>query len=351
MNDPDPSDQAKVLGPRKSRWLCRLCCVVVALLLLVAGMELFARYYLGLGDPPLSMDHPTIEYMFRPDRTYHRFGNRVHYNAYSMRSESFRPTQPREKQLRILMMGDSIINGGNLTDQRDLASARLKRRLARRFESQNRRVVVGNISAGSWGPGNLNAYAEQYGLFDPDLVVIVVNSKDWTDTRDFTYPAGRNANYPSESPTLAMQEAATRYLPRYLPRWVPLPWRWLDSSESDEAPIPAPEVSLKTAEQPMRALISTIQQNEAPAVVALHAKRRELGGNWAAGRKRFRQLTRDMDARFVELDAPFEGAVQQGKTVYRDPTHPNAAGQKLLADALEPVVLETLRQSGEVSGP
>jgi len=54
--------------------------LLVAVVALVGG-EAVARYGLGLGDPPLSMAHTDIEYVFRPNQECLRFGNRVAYNA------------------------------------------------------------------------------------------------------------------------------------------------------------------------------------------------------------------------------------------------------------------------------
>jgi hypothetical protein len=42
--------------------------------------ELFCRYILGLGDPPLSITHPTIEYMFKPNQNLKRFDNHILIN-------------------------------------------------------------------------------------------------------------------------------------------------------------------------------------------------------------------------------------------------------------------------------
>jgi hypothetical protein len=49
---------------------------VSLLVLLVAG-ELFARFYLGLGDPPLSEADSKIEYLFKPDQDCHRRGANI----------------------------------------------------------------------------------------------------------------------------------------------------------------------------------------------------------------------------------------------------------------------------------
>ena len=122
-------------------WLLAGC------LILVAGAELVARFGLGLGTPPLSQPHPHIEYLFQPDQDVSRFGNRVLINAYAMRTPDFAEVKPAD-EFRVMIFGDSVLNGGNLTDHAALATTLLSERLA---EQRGQPVVVGNISAGSWG--------------------------------------------------------------------------------------------------------------------------------------------------------------------------------------------------------
>src|SRR5687768_7294859 len=82
----DPVPPPRRQRSRRRRWAWGL--LTAAVLALVAG-ELFARFVLGLGDPPLSVAHPTIEYMFKPSQDCRRFSNTVSYNAYGMRSPEF----------------------------------------------------------------------------------------------------------------------------------------------------------------------------------------------------------------------------------------------------------------------
>ena len=59
---------------------------LAAVCLLAVGGEWFARSVLGLGDPPLSIRHPRIEYLYVPNQDVQRFGKRFLVNDYSMRS-------------------------------------------------------------------------------------------------------------------------------------------------------------------------------------------------------------------------------------------------------------------------
>ena len=182
------------------------CAIISA----VAFAEVLSRYYLGLGTPPLSVAHPTIEYMFKPNQEVTRFGNRFVINRYGMRTDDF-PAQKRPGELRIMVYGDSVVNGGNLTDHAGLATTMLRRELEART---GRDVVVGNISAGSWGPGNWLAYAREYGFFGADMIVLVISSHDSGDVP--TFQPLDPATHPTESPVSAFWEGIERYVPRYI---------------------------------------------------------------------------------------------------------------------------------------
>jgi len=84
--------------------------IALAVCLAVIFLEAYARLGLGLGDPPLTVRDPKIDYMFKPNSVYHRFGNLVSYNSYAMRS-----SEPPAGQAHVLVFSDSVMNGGALT--------------------------------------------------------------------------------------------------------------------------------------------------------------------------------------------------------------------------------------------
>ena len=67
---------------------------------------------------------------------------------------------PKDDEFRVICFVDSVLNGGSLTDQKDLATTLLEKKL----KEVTPDAYVGNISAGSWGPGNWRAYADEYGF-------------------------------------------------------------------------------------------------------------------------------------------------------------------------------------------
>ncbi|MCZ6851077.1 MAG: hypothetical protein O7F17_05495, partial [Planctomycetota bacterium] len=89
--------------------------IVASLFALLALVEFFARVVIGLGDPPLWIEDREIEYLPQPSKSYRRFGNRISYNAYSMRSRDFPPSKSDPAEVRVLVVGDSIVHGGSNT--------------------------------------------------------------------------------------------------------------------------------------------------------------------------------------------------------------------------------------------
>lgn len=303
--------------------------LVLLLVLMCIGGELVARFYLGLGDPPLSVADAEIEYLFKPSQDVSRFGNRIKYNAYSMRGDDFPFAKSSDDELRILVLGDSVANGGSQTDQSELATQLIQGRLS---EQLARPVIVGNVSAGSWGPGNLLAYLKRHGLLEADVVALVISSHDASDVPDFKPVVDVSPNFPGKKPVLALEELVFRYLPRYLP--------------GKAAPDPEPPAEQGTgafaAIKDLQALIKLIQDAGVPMIIVQHASRKELADGYEPGHDAIAEAAASADINTIDLGAAFQAAIDSGENVYLDNMHPNAQGQAVLAEVLEEAILEKL---------
>ena len=324
----------------RSKYSCRIRILrILAIVLLgaVVVLELVARFGLGLGDPPLFEADERIEYLAKPGK-YRRFHNDVVYNQYGMRSDPFGKTKDDPAEMRVMFIGDSVINGGTLTDHRDLATQTLKRELA---DALSTTLVVGNISAGSWGPPNQLAYLQRFGFFEADLLVVVISSHDHVDVPTYEPAVDVEAALPSRSPWLAISE-----IPRYLPRILSL-------GKPFSLP-PRPKVELaKAGRSSMAALRQMVQMAHAEGasvIVGLHLEKSELGvGPKLPGYHQIRVFLADLPVESVELGPAFEDALGQGRNPYRDQIHPNPLGQHLIARTLfEPI---RLRLAKPESGP
>lgn len=299
---------------------------LVSLVLLVVGLELFARFVLGLGDPPLLMPDERIEYLARPSRSYKRFGNRIAYNRWSMRCDDFPQRKTTPDELRILVMGDSVVNGGARVDQSQVCTALLQRALHQRTR---RPVVIANISCGSWGPPNLLAYVERFGLFDADIAIIVLSSHDAADVPTFA-PFGADA--PVRRPALALQEVAQRIGPRI----VNVLGRASRAAAEPDEPNPA-HVAWSLAA--LRDLIGRCRAAGTGVIVCQHRERGELD-NPHSGFHAIAQVAGELKVPRMDFGPAFARAIQAGQQPYLDHIHPSATGHGIMADEMMQAILQ-----------
>jgi lysophospholipase L1-like esterase len=293
-------------APKRRRRKLLWAVGVLATLLIVG--ELVARFGLGLGDPPLIVPDPALEYHFVPG-TYHRFGNTIRVNEQFMRNAI-------DIEPRVLVMGDSVVNGGNLTDDSELATALLARRI---------NGDVGNVSAGSWGPGNLLAWYRRFGTLGAETVIIVVSSHDAAD-------AMKASPAPTRDPWLALDDGVGRYLWPRISRALGL---------NKTKPEPTIEQLATDTQRATAALTTLLEELKAAGVrvaVVHHAERSEAApdGGWLDGHAALAEVAEAAGVPWIEA-RPIYRAAGVG-SLYRDQIHPNAAGQQALVDVLAAAV-------------
>ena len=174
---------------------------ILIVLLFIIG-ELFARYVLGLGNSILYISDKDYEYIEAPNQDIYRFHNHIFLNEYSMKS------LPLNKSDRnILVFGDSVLNGGALTDFNNLATTIVEKEL--RKTDENIRIL--NISAGSWGPDNAFEYLKKYGNFNTKKIILIFSSHDAHDNITHEEVVGILPSYPEKQPCCALVDGFERY--------------------------------------------------------------------------------------------------------------------------------------------
>jgi hypothetical protein len=186
-----------------------LASIVGAIALLLIALEIGLRSFLGFGKPLLYKADAQIGYLLVPNQRTRRFGNHIAINQFSMRCDEFSP-QRSPDTFRILLLGDSIVNGGWWTDQQNTISALLQKNITH--------SEVLNASANSWGPRNELAYLQRLGSFESQLVVLVINTDDLFATAPTSLPVGRDRN--SLLRPLAKPLAATPSKPNRFLKWL-----------------------------------------------------------------------------------------------------------------------------------
>ena len=312
-----------VLMKRKRQLIVRslIGCAVV----LFIAAELLVRFGIGLGDPPLWRLDPKIEYIAKPG-DHRRFGNRIHYNAYSMRSDEFPETKSDPEEIRVLVIGDSVVNGGNYIDQADLATEIAVGLLEQKLD---RPVVIGNISAGSWGPRNQLEYLRHFGTFGADLVILVSHTGEVDDLPTHDVQLGVTHTKVDTKPLLALQEFFGRYVVQFFEQFkAPSP----DSDRLTEEQGDAFEFSTRPD---MEAMDELITNSGADFRILLHPRGRELNQGPTAKAEAIEALARERNIPLSKLDSRYRFELTMGNPIYMiGDIHLNERGQQLLAKEL-----------------
>jgi len=289
---------------------------------LLTFFELALRWFFGFGKPLIYTSDPEMGYLLAPCQTTRRFGNRITINQYSMRSPEI-TEKPEPGTQRILLLGDSIANGGWWTDQEQILSNLISDQLK---QERGKPVEVLNISANSWCPRNEVAYLRHYGTFGAELIILLINTDDLFGTAPTSIPVGRDRFYPSQYPPLAIVEAFTRFV---------LPY---------ESP---PEMAAVRAEkgdrvgfnlQAIQEIHTYAQEHHAQVLLAMTPLKRELGEpgprdyEWKA-RKRLLALTEAAQIPYIDF-LPIFNAQDTPETLYRDHIHLSPLGNQRVTDTL-----------------
>ena len=306
-----------------------LACLAIATL---GALELGLRWVLGFGRPPLYVADDRTGYRLAPNQALRRLGNRITINAVSMRGDA---VAPRGTTLRVLLLGDSIANGGWWTDDDGTISAQLGTMLQQQvpprvFAHLGVRdraalpVEVLNASANSWGPRNELGYLEQFGAFESRAIVLLINTDDLFAVEPSSLPVGRDPNYPAVSPPLALQELYELFVP----------------------PKPDPELADRHREPGDRvgANLRAIAQIQAIAaaeraglvVVLTPLKREVIDGPRdyeLKARIRLVDLLETLHVPFVDFLDSFQTSPNPDQ-LYRDSIHLSPAGNELVTTAI-----------------
>lgn len=247
-----------------------------------------------------------------------------------MRSDDL--TKEREKnEIRILVLGDSVPNGGNLTDQSELATEILKENIQ---SIASVPVHVGNISAGSWSPPNLLAYVDEFGTFGADAAVIVLNKGDM-----FDFPTFEELNpntHPTKKPALALGELISRYLVPRITRLLPAENK--ESSREEEL--------RKDCTPELLELVKKFTEEDTHVYLIYHPSEDEIldDGSFEpkGGHQAIVDFAKNQELSLHTFADAYGRSVREGVYPFRDHYHPNQIGQELMAAE----ILELFEQDG-----
>ncbi|MDF7818970.1 hypothetical protein P1X15_15240 [Runella sp. MFBS21] len=311
------------------------------LLALLGVFELLLRFGFGFCNAPLYIEDPDFEYIFAPNQYRFRFRNVVKTNEFSLRSE---PINPADTTV-VLLVGDSVINGGNPTDHDDLASTILEKQLTQHYK-QTIRVL--NVSAGSWGPDNAFAFLKKKGFFGADVMCLVTSSHDAYDNMSHHKIVGVNPNYPEKQYKVALYEFWHRYIYNlFIYHYVEVPLKeWL-SPATQQAPNDVIHKFGTTFNAGYQQLADTTKALGIPFFMYLHPELPEIDQNqYDSQGKEILDFARKNHIFVIDELKINQKEHSLTRDLFRSPEfdsiHYNAKGQAYMAKHLYPVLKQYL---------
>ncbi|BAZ06006.1 hypothetical protein NIES3974_26630 [Calothrix sp. NIES-3974] len=305
---------------------------VVGLLMgLVVIVEIGLRSRYGFGNPLLYTTDPEIGYLIAPNQRTRRNGNLIEINEYSMRSQGVTAV-PEVKTLRVLMVGDSILNGGWWTDQSNTISNLIAQGLKQKIPREFTQAEVLNASANSWGPRNELAYLRKFGNFGAQIIILVINTDDLFAIAPYSVVVGRDRNYPDRKPGLALVEVYQRYLQK--PAAIP------ELAKLQQEPGDRVGINLEAIKHIHEFAIA----HQSRFLLIMTPLKRELGTPGPRdyefkARERLQTFTNQENIPYIDV-LPIFNHHPQPETLYHDHIHLNVQGNMLIRDILTAKIQE-----------
>lgn len=260
----------------------------------------------GLGDPPIAVRDVDLEYRLVPNADYRRWGNYIGINNHGFRT-SDHPVNVPNDEVRLLLIGDSVVYGNHFLDQEETIALRLSAILS----TPTCFVRVIPMAVSSWGPVNQAAALVKHSTFGAIAIAVVVSAHDLGDTPTHN---GALIPYRISKSVGAIGDAIEAVIERYV------------AHTSSELRLPFKD----RAEASLAALTSIIERAEAASAsltFVYNATTFERKSGTSKNGQRLLDWAELKGVRILNL-----GAVP--RISYRDSIHPDVAGAARIAQAL-----------------
>ena len=303
-----------------------LLIVLTGLLGLGVVAEVGLRLTQGLGNPPLYITDKDIGYLLAPNQKLRRAGNLIETNQYSMRDRDIKPEKKKGTK-RIFLLGDSVVNGSWWTDQADILANLLANKLQAANSQQS--VEVFNASTNSWGPRNELAYLKRYGLFNADILILVINTDDLFATKPTSLVVGKSYSYRDKPPALALIELYQFYLAS------PPQIRELEKLRSQT------QENLNANLKAIKEIKAIAQKSDAKFVLVLTPLLKEFKEGSTAeerqARESLQKLVGEENLEYLDF-LQIWSSFPQPEFLYRDRIHPSPQGNTKIIEHLSFVI-------------
>ena len=339
----------------------KIILLFIGILLLLVSAEPIGRFVFGLGNPLLYEISSDYGYRLKPNQDITRSGKRVMINDIGLRNGPV-AEKPAAGTIRILCIGDSLTNGGEATDQYATYPYILEKTL--REEYPARAFEVLNASAPGWAIANEADFVRAHGLFNSDIVLLLLNDRDIAEAPLRLNKGESNRGYPLEKPVLALQEMAEIAKTKIA--------AWTKKAAGGEAKKGTDEIALRE-----RALALGLSPDAKETSVLFHERIRvfenELDGlryiagyaathgaelvvvyldtpkpeRWGPGveaeaRDMYKEAVAGSGTEFVDITDDMKMAGYQ--RLFRDMIHPNEEGNRVIAQAVAGLLKEYIQQ-------
>ena len=275
----------------------------------------------GLTSFPVFLVDPSLGYLPVPNQS----GRFLDRNRWSFNDRSMATAAPWNSALNsnLLLIGNSIVEGGNPIDQDDRLGTMLQADLGRSF-------AVWPIAAGGWSNLNEVNYLKRFDDVSraSDFFVWEYMAGGLSEVSKWR---GKYLN-PTSHPWFATWYVARRYM---LPRFI-------DFGESELPPTGGVTQENLSSFEAMLAQLSTHSKFAVPGVIFLYPESCRLiiarqGLEWLPERRQIEAIA----ARHGIMVVDIARDPSWNSSLYRDPTHPTPAGNQVLGRILSEAVRNT----------
>jgi hypothetical protein len=301
--------------------------VLIVLLLATAATEVTFRLLLGLGDPVLVAPDAACGYITKPNQRIFRFFVHTRINRFGMRSEEISRGRP-PGVVRVLFVGDSITYGTTHVDQSKIFTELVDKGLPAILHSP---VQVLNVSASAWAPDNEWSWVRSRGIFESNLVLLVLNDGDLAQPRA---TIDQVAELPQKRPLSAIGEVWSRFV---MPRILHVAPR----TDAGDAAVPSAITERENLEDLYRFRSLVADQHGRMALVFVPF-RRDIPTPSSSAETVLRNWADQNEVPFLDVTSALSRYSVDQICIY-DHTHLNALGNQVVGD-------EILRQWPELGG-
>jgi hypothetical protein len=290
----------------------------------IAGCaELVARKE-GFG-APLLYRAASSGYEIAPNQHVERLGKVMHINALGTRGGPITPF-PTSDIWRVMVLGDSVANGGSQIDDAQTFPAIASRHL----ERNGCHNEILNASAGGWSLFDEIAWIHNHGMYGARTLVWTINSLDLDQQPSTAGLLDHNPSFPSHRPAMALSEIVFRYA---------LPRMGLGASAADSGSVMDQQFAkgeFASVGQLVAATKREMDRYGVQLIVLFHDTLTPLSANRSIARAQFfEQLSADG----IPLLKTGLAQRSDARIFYMDTIHPNVAGDaeigSKLADSLQ----------------